>query len=93
MGELMPMANEIESDIVAYLQAHHFVDADEITDDATLSDLGLDSLGVLAIGDILETKYGISIDDERIAAVRTYADFKNFISMKQAKLPTAEQAG
>ncbi len=89
----MSMAKDIERDIVEYLQAHHFVDADEITDDSTLSDLGLDSLSVLTIGDILATKYGISFDDERIAGVRTFADFKRFILMKLAKRPTGEQAG
>jgi len=88
----MSVANEIERDIVEYLHAHLGVDADEITDDATLNDLGLDSLGVLAIGDILWTKYGISFDDERIAGVRTMADFKNFIALKQSQRLTTERA-
>lgn len=89
----MSVANEIERDIVEYLHAHLGVETDEITDDATLNELGLDSLGVLAIGDILWTKYGISFDDERIAGVRTMADFKNFIALKQSQRPTAERAG
>ncbi len=83
----MLLANDIERDIVQYLCAHHGVEADEITDESTLTDLGLDSLGVFAIGDILETKYGISLDDERIAGVRTFADFKKFIFLKQTKQP------
>jgi acyl carrier protein len=85
----MSIANHIEADIVRYLRAHHGVDVNEITNESTLADLGLDSLGVLAIGDILETKYGISFDDERIAGVRTYSDFNNFIRLKQSKRPTA----
>lgn len=88
----MSLANDVERDIVQYLRAHHSVEPDEITDESTLADLGLDSLGVLAIGDILETKYGISFDDERIAGVRTYSDFKKFIFFKRAKRPTAEQS-
>jgi acyl carrier protein len=87
----MSIANGVERDIVEYLYAHHGVEADEITDESTLADLGLDSLGVLAIADILETKHGISLDDERIAAVRTYSDFKNFIFLKSAKRPMADQ--
>jgi acyl carrier protein len=75
----MSLASDIERDIVAYLRAHHGVEADEITDESTLADLGLDSLSVLVIGDILLTKYGISLDDERIAGVRTFSDFKDFI--------------
>ena len=89
----MSLANDVERDIVDYLRAHHGVEPDEITDEATLADLGLDSLGVLAIGDILETKYRISLDDERIAGVRTYSDLKNFIFLKRAKWPMAEQCG
>jgi acyl carrier protein len=88
----MSIANEVERDIVEYLHAHHGVEADEITDESTLADLGLDSLGVLAIADIVETKYGISLDDERIAGVRTYSDFKNFIFLNRTKRPTAEQS-
>jgi acyl carrier protein len=89
----MSIANDIEADIALYLRAHHGVEADEVTDESTLADLGLDSIGVLTIGDILENKYGISFDDERIAGVRTYADFKNFILLKHAKRPTVEQIG
>jgi len=89
----MAVADEIERDIVQYLHAHLGVETDEITDEATLADLGLDSLGVLAIGDILWTKYRISFDDERIAGVRTMADFKDFIALKRSQRPTAEQAG
>lgn len=89
----MSIANDAERDIVEYLRAHHGVEADEITDESTLADLGLDSLGMLAIGDILHAKYGISLDDERIAGVRTFSDFKNFIFSNRAARPATEQAG
>jgi acyl carrier protein len=82
----MSVENDIERDIVEYLRAHCGVDADEITDGSALGDLGLDSLGVLAIADIVDTKYGISLDDERIAGVRTFSDFKNFILLKRAEV-------
>ena len=49
------------------------------------TDLGVDSLGVLAIADIVENKYGISLDDERIAGVRTLSDFKNLIAVKMRR--------
>jgi len=49
-------------------------------------DLGLDSLGVLAIADIVENKYGISLDDERIAGVRTLSDFKDLVVLKIAEV-------
>jgi acyl carrier protein len=81
----MSFENDIERDIVEYLGAHYGVEPDEITDESTLEDLGVDSLGVLGIADIVETKYGVSLDDERIAGVRTLSDFKDLIVLKKAE--------
>ena len=78
--------NEVERDIVEYLGAHYGIEADEISDESRLEDLGLDSLGLLAIADIVENKYGISLDDERIAAVRTVSDFKDLVALKIAEV-------
>ena len=83
---VMPIEYEVERDIVEYLGAHYNIEPDDLTDESTLDDLGLDSLGVLAIADIVEKKYGISLDDERIAGVRTLSDFKNLILLKVAEV-------
>ena len=83
---IIAQENEVERDIVEYLGAHYSIEPDEITDESTLDDLGLDSLGVLAIADIVENKYGISLDDERIAGVRTVSDFKDLIVLKIAEV-------
>jgi acyl carrier protein len=80
------MEHEVERDIIEYLGAHYGIEPDEVTDESTLDDLGLDSLGVLAIADIVEKKYGISLDDERIAGVRTLSDFKNLVLLKVAEM-------
>jgi acyl carrier protein len=82
----MSIEHEIERDIVEYLGAHYGVEPDEISDESTLGDLGVDSLGVLGIADIVETKYGVSLDDERIAGVRTLSDFKDLIALKRAEV-------
>jgi acyl carrier protein len=82
----MPIKYEVERDIVEYLRAHYSIEPDEITDESTLDDLGLDSLGVLAIADIVEKKYGISLDDERIAGVRTLSDFTDLVVLKIAEM-------
>lgn len=82
----MSIENEIHSDIIEYLSAHYGVEPDEITDESTLDDLGLDSLGVLGIADIVENNYGVSLDDERIAGVRTLSDFKTLIFHKRAEV-------
>ena len=86
METVMPIEIEVERDIVEYLGAHYSIEPDEITDESTLDDLGLDSLGVLAIADIVEKKYGISLDDERIAGVRTLSDFKDLVVLKIAEM-------
>jgi acyl carrier protein len=78
--------NEVQRDIVEYLDAHYSIEPGEITDESTMEDLGLDSLGVLAIADIVENKYGISLDDERIAGVRTVSDFKDLVALKIAEV-------
>ncbi len=77
---------EVERDIAEYLGAHYSIEPDEITEESTLEDLGVDSLGVLAIADIVENKYGISLNDERIAGVRTLSDFKDLIALKIAEM-------
>ena len=78
----MLIDHEVHGDIVEYLGAHYGLEPDQITGESTLGDLGVDSLGVLAIAEIVEQKYGISISDERIAGVRTLADFENLILHK-----------
>jgi acyl carrier protein len=82
----MSIEHEVERDIIEYLGAHYNIEPGEITDESTLDDLGVDSLGVLAIADIVENKYGISLDDERIAGVRTLSDFKDLIVLKIAEV-------
>ena len=82
----MSIENDVERDIVEYLGAHYGVEPDQITDESTLKDLGVDSLGVLGIADIVETKYGVSLDDERIAGVRTLSDFTNLIAPKRSEV-------
>jgi len=81
----MSIEAEIERDIVDYLEAHYGVEQEEITEASTLDDLGVDSLGVLAIADLVENKYGVSLDDERIAGVQTFADLTELIVRKRAE--------
>ena len=78
----MSINDDIERDIAEYLDAHYGIEPDQITDESTLDDLGVDSLGLLVAADIIENKYRISLDDERIAGVRTLRDFKNLVALK-----------
>jgi acyl carrier protein len=76
----------IENDIVAYLRAHYGVESEDITSESTLDDLGVDSLGLLALAEIIENKYGVSLNDERIAGVRTLSDFKGLIELNRTEV-------
>lgn len=83
---MTPIEHEVERDVAEYLGAHYGVEPDQITDESRLEDLGVDSLGVLGIADIVENKYGVSLDDERIVRVRTLSDFKDFVVLKIAEM-------
>ena len=76
----------IENDILEYLRAHYGVEPEDVTDGSTLDDLGVDSLGLLALAEIIENKYGVSLNDERIAGVRTLSDFKDLIELKRTEV-------
>ena len=82
----MSIENDVERDIVEFLGAHYGLEPDEITDESTLEQLGVDSLGVFGIADIVEANYGLSLDDERIAGVRTLSDFKDLVALKSAEV-------
>jgi acyl carrier protein len=82
----MSIENGLERDIIEYLCAHYGLEPDEISDDSTLEDLGVDSLGVLGIADIADRKYGVSLlNDERILEVRTLSQFKTLVTLKSAE--------
>ncbi|MBY8862211.1 acyl carrier protein [Nocardia sp. CA2R105] len=88
----MQVETSIRDDIAEFLQAHYQIDLDSVSADATMEDLGLDSLGVLSVADLIETKYGISLDDERIASVRTFSDLMDLIRVKVEESKANESA-
>ena len=78
----MSIENDVERDIVEFLGAHYGLEPEEITDESTLEELGVDSLGFFFIAEIVNAKYGVSLDEERIAGVRTLSDFKDLIVLE-----------
>ncbi len=81
----MALVAEIHKDIFDYLESHYGIEPDEIKSNSELKELGIDSLGLLAIADIAKKKYGIVLDDERIASVRTFQDFNDLLERKVAE--------
>ncbi len=82
----MSIENDVERDIVEFLGAHYGLEPDEITDESTLEELGVDSLGFFFIAEIVKAKYGVSLDEERIAGVHALSDFKDFVVSKSAEV-------
>lgn len=89
----MPVVAEIQQDIFDYLDSHYGIEREEIKSYSVLKDLGVDSLGLLAIADLVKKKHGIALDDERIAAVRTFQDFIDLLHrLVAAGEKTAQQS-
>ncbi|WP_067464467.1 acyl carrier protein [Nocardia amamiensis] len=88
----MSVVAEIQKDIFDYLESHYGIEPDEIKSHSALNELGVDSLGLLAIADLVKKKYGIELDDERIASVRTFGDFTDLLALKSAARETSAGA-
>ncbi|MBF6175019.1 acyl carrier protein [Nocardia blacklockiae] len=80
----MSIAEDIQQDIFRYLESHYGIEPEEIKTHSALTALGVDSLGLLAIADLVKKNYGIELDDERIAGVRTFRDFTELLESKLA---------
>ncbi|MGW4741979.1 acyl carrier protein [Nocardia xishanensis] len=89
----MSIEQAVRDDISGYLLAHYEIDLSELPPDTTVRDLGVDSLGLLAIANLIEKKYGFSMDDERLASVRTLSDLLEFIRLKSEEAEQAAPAG
>jgi acyl carrier protein len=60
---------------------------DEVAEDATLEDLGVDSLGGLRIVAAVEKKYHLVVDEQEIMKIRTMPDI---FSLVERHLPDVE---
>ncbi|WP_327100620.1 acyl carrier protein [Nocardia vinacea] len=70
----MSLETDVYDDIADYLENHYSIEVDKVDPSATFEDVGLDSLGLLGIAEILERKYTISLNDERIASIKTFGE-------------------
>ena len=82
----MALVAQIHRDIYDYLESHYGIEPDEIQSHSELNALGIDSLGLLAIADIVKKKYGIVLDDDWIAFVWTFQDLTDMLESKVAEL-------
>ncbi|MBT4594431.1 acyl carrier protein [bacterium] len=74
---------EIREKIVRVISEKLKISADEIQDDATLEDLGADSLDVVEIVMNIEEAFNIEIGDDAAEKFKTVGDVVNYISEMQ----------
>lgn len=70
---------DIQERTTRIIADHLAVDPARVTSEATLDDLGGDSLDALEIVMYLEEEFGVAIDDDEAAGVETVGDFVTLI--------------
>jgi acyl carrier protein len=77
----MPDTVPIRDYVAEFLHTHCDLDFDEITPEATLDDLDVDSLTVLSIIVLVEKEYG---PERQVAAARTFGDLMGLLGVRTA---------
>ncbi|WP_406109338.1 acyl carrier protein [Streptomyces sp. NBC_01003] len=86
----MSLRTDLYADITGFLQTQCDADPDELSAESDLySDIGIDSLDLVAMAQALQNAYGISMDDERIGSLRTVGDVLDFAVSKVETKATA----
>jgi acyl carrier protein len=80
--------DEIRSRLTTILTDEFAVPADEVTEDATFEELGLDSLDLVEVTLVVDEELGIRIPDERLGDITTTGDAVTVLT----DLHTAEAA-
>ncbi len=65
---------DINSQLTTILTDQFGVPAEEITEDATFEELGLDSLDLVEVTMVIDEELGIRIPDERLGDIQTTSD-------------------
>jgi acyl carrier protein len=70
----MPATEEIRREVIGIVAGIAEVEPDEVSDDASLEQLGIDSLGGLRLVAAVEKRFCVVIDESEIAGIRTMQD-------------------
>ena len=76
---------ETKNKVVDLIAAELKVDKSKIQDNATLADLGADSLSLLEIIFQLEEHFGIEIPDEDAEKFKTFNDLVEYVQTRRTK--------
>lgn len=79
----MTVRDDIYAGVTEFLQNKCDIDPAEVSEETSLDgELGVDSLDLIAMAQLLQIKYGVSLDDERIVSTRTIGDVLTFVEEK-----------
>jgi len=86
----MSLRTDLYADITGFLQAKCDADPDQLSAESDLyHEVGIDSLDLVAMAQTLQSAYDVSMDDERIGALRTVGDIVEFAVSKIETKATA----
>ena len=68
-----------ENELLDIIAKESIIDRKELTRDAKLSDLGIESLDVISILFAIEDKYGIAIKDAEMPQAQTLGEISDFL--------------
>lgn len=79
----MPSKEQVRQEVMQIVADIADIPVEEITPDATLEKLGVDSLNGLRIVAEMEKRYGINIPDETIGNIRSMPDIFALVDAHQ----------
>ncbi len=65
----------LDHDLLDLIAEEALIDRDKLNREATLDDIGLDSVGVVTVVFAVEEKYGVEISDDAFEGAKTLGDF------------------
>lgn len=81
----MVLRDDLYRDVRAVLASRCGIDETRVTEEADLYEqLGMDSLDFLGMAQMLQNRYGVLLDNERVAATRTVRDILTFLEEQLA---------
>jgi acyl carrier protein len=66
---------ELRDELIDLIADEALIDRAKLLPEATLADLGLDSVGVVSVVFAVEEKFGVEIAENAFAEVTNFADF------------------
>jgi acyl carrier protein len=80
----MSRYDSIHHDVAEFLATNYDIALDAISPEATLEDLGFDSLGMFSVVTLLENKHGLRFDGSLMTRIRTIGDLLEILRNQSA---------